>query len=139
MRNDHCTREVLWCRGCLQRCGEWKLFNHYMLVTILMHPGVQELVKRTFPDDSLKPNHIFFDNNCHLSKVVRNDPYFKDIGLSVDVFHFTCKHLVTDTWCQQNCNPWMFEDLKKPDGGWFFNSSIAEQTNVWLGGYHSIC
>jgi len=21
----------------------------------------------------------------------------------------------------------------------FFNSSIAEQTNVWLGGYHSIC
>jgi len=25
------------------------------------------------------------------------------------------------------------------DNGWFFNSSIAEQTNVWLGVYHSIC
>ncbi|KAJ3003540.1 hypothetical protein NUW54_g5242 [Trametes sanguinea] len=24
------------------------------------------------------------------------------------------------------------------DRGWFFNSSIAEQTNVWAGGYHSI-
>jgi hypothetical protein len=23
--------------------------------------------------------------------------------------------------------------------GWRFNSSIAEQTNVWLGGYHAIC
>ncbi|KAF8225188.1 hypothetical protein L208DRAFT_1020343, partial [Tricholoma matsutake] len=22
---------------------------------------------------------------------------------------------------------------------WYFNSLIAEQTNVWLGGYHSIC
>jgi len=21
---------------------------------------------------------------------------------------------------------------------WFFNSSVAEQTNVWLGGYHSM-
>jgi len=25
------------------------------------------------------------------------------------------------------------------DGKWFFNTSIAEQINVWLGGYHSIC
>ena len=24
------------------------------------------------------------------------------------------------------------------DRGWFFNSSIAEQTNVWFGGYHAI-
>jgi hypothetical protein len=23
--------------------------------------------------------------------------------------------------------------------GWFFNTSIAEQTNAWLGGYHSMC
>ena len=22
---------------------------------------------------------------------------------------------------------------------WYFNSSIAEQTNVWFGGYHAIC
>lgn len=24
-------------------------------------------------------------------------------------------------------------------GKWFFNTSIAEQTNAWLGGYHSMC
>ena len=23
--------------------------------------------------------------------------------------------------------------------GWWFNTSIAEQVNVWLGSYHSIC
>jgi len=22
---------------------------------------------------------------------------------------------------------------------WFFNTSVAEQTNAWLGGYHSMC
>ena len=22
---------------------------------------------------------------------------------------------------------------------WFFNTSIAEQTNVWLGGFHTMC
>jgi hypothetical protein len=25
------------------------------------------------------------------------------------------------------------------DGKWFFNTSIAEQTNIWLGAYHSMC
>jgi hypothetical protein len=33
----------------------------------------------------------------------------------------------------------LFPELHGTDGkAWFFNSSIAEQTNVWLGGYHSI-
>lgn len=26
-----------------------------------------------------------------------------------------------------------------PNGLWWFNTSIAEQVNVWLGGYHAIC
>ena len=26
-----------------------------------------------------------------------------------------------------------------PNGLWWFNTSIAEQVNVWLGGYHVIC
>ncbi|KAF8832965.1 hypothetical protein BDN67DRAFT_862922, partial [Paxillus ammoniavirescens] len=25
------------------------------------------------------------------------------------------------------------------DGHFYFNSSIAEQTNVWFGGFHNIC
>lgn len=88
------------------------------------------------------PNHIFFDNNCSLGKLVKNNPIFKNVGLTVDVFHFSCKHSVSDTFCQQNCNPLLYPELTKPEeegGGWYFNSSIAEQTNVWLGGYHSIC
>ena len=32
-----------------------------------------------------------------------------------------------------------FPDVVGPDGKtWLFNSSIAEQTNVWLGGYHAM-
>ncbi|KAG2034597.1 hypothetical protein BDR03DRAFT_802478, partial [Suillus americanus] len=86
------------------------------------------------------PAHIFYDNNCHLAKHIKGDAYFQDIGLSVDIFHFHCKHSEKDTFCQENCNPAAFPELKGEGGkGWFFNSSIAEQTNAWFGGYHSIC
>lgn len=44
---------------------------------------------------------------------------------------------MTDTFCQEHCNPYAWSELHK-DGKWVFNSSIAEQTNVWVGGYHSI-
>lgn len=72
--------------------------------------------------------------------MVQNDPYFEDIGLTVDVFHFKSKHSEKDIFCQANCNPVAYPELLSDDGkGWYFNSSIAEQTNVWLGGYHAIC
>ncbi|KAI0083669.1 hypothetical protein BDY19DRAFT_865903, partial [Irpex rosettiformis] len=86
-----------------------------------------------------RPDHIIFDNNCQLARAVRNEPFFDNIGLSVDVFHFKCKRSMTDKFCQENCNPRAFPELVSEDGGWYFNSSIAEQTNVWLGGFHSIC
>jgi hypothetical protein len=99
----------------------------------------QEMIKQTFRGD-IKPDHIFYDNNCTLAKMVRNDDFFKTIGLTVDVFHFKSKHSKTDTFCSANCNPAAFPELAGEGGkGWFFNSSIAEQTNVWLGGYHAIC
>jgi hypothetical protein len=86
------------------------------------------------------PNHIIFDNNCSLAKHVKHDPAFTNVGLAVDVFHFKSKHSENDTFCQLNCNPASFPELCGEGGkGWFFNSSIAEQTNVWLGGYHAIC
>jgi hypothetical protein len=99
------------------------------------------MIKRTFHED-IKPDHIFFDNNCTLAGMVRDgkDPFFDNIGLTVDVFHFKSKHSETDQFCQRNCNPAAYPELISEDNrGWFFNSSIAEQTNVWLGGYHSIC
>jgi hypothetical protein len=95
---------------------------------------VKEMIKRTFHED-IKPDHIFFDNNCTLAKLVTNDPFFKSIGLTVDVFHFKSKHAISDTFCQQHCNPAAYPELlSEDDKGWYFNSSIAEQTNVWLGG-----
>ena len=38
-----------------------------------------------------------------------------------------------------NCNIYVCISGRFDGKGWFFNSSIAEQTNVWLGGYHAIC
>lgn len=58
--------------------------------------ALQEFIKRTFRISGQMPDHIFFDNNCSLAKHVKNDPDFSNVGLSVDVFHFSCKHSVTD-------------------------------------------
>lgn len=67
----------------------------------------------------MKPDHIFFDNNCTLSKMVKDDPFFEGIGLSVDVFHFNCKHSESDTYCQANCNPVDYPELLGDNGkGW---------------------
>lgn len=32
----------------------------------------------------------------------------------------------------------MFPQIRRDDDTWYFNSSIAEQTTVWMGGYHPI-
>lgn len=98
------------------------------------------MIKRTYRISGTMPDHIFFDNNCQLAKIVQHDPDFAKVGLTVDVFHFKSKHSEEDLFCQMNCNPAAFPELKgEGDKPWYFNSSIAEQTNGWLGGYHSIC
>ncbi|KAF8186294.1 hypothetical protein BJ912DRAFT_1022838 [Pholiota molesta] len=98
-----------------------------------------EFIRRTFRINGMMPNHIFFDNNCSLSKHVKDDPMFANVGLTVDVFHFNCKHSIRDEYCQSNCNPAMYRELYgEGDKAWYFNSSIAEQTNVWLGTFNPI-
>jgi hypothetical protein len=43
---------------------------------------------------------------------------------------YNCKHSIADNFCQTNCNPALYPELLGKDGkGWYFNSSIAEQTN----------
>ncbi|KIJ07348.1 hypothetical protein PAXINDRAFT_90571 [Paxillus involutus ATCC 200175] len=103
--------------------------------------SVVDFIKMVYDNaHAVCPDHIFFDNNCTLANMVKNDPFFDNIGLSVDVFHFNCKHSETDTFCQENCNPAAFPELIGDNGkAWRFNSSVAEQTNGWFGGYHSIC
>ncbi|THV00023.1 hypothetical protein K435DRAFT_606423, partial [Dendrothele bispora CBS 962.96] len=109
---------------------------------------VASFCKETF-QHRRKPNHFIYDTNCILSKHVRNhtDPemrqFFKDIGLAVDVFHFKSKHKESDTYCGQNCNPFDFPELLYTDENgrtkWYFNTSIAEQTNTWFSRYQPMC
>jgi hypothetical protein len=67
-----------------------------------------------------------------------NDYHLANTGKPVDVFHFTCKHKLTDNHCQLHCNPASFRELIDENGNWRFNTSICEQTNVWFGGYISL-
>ena len=63
----------------------------------------------------------------------------KEIGLLVDVLHWKCKHKKSDDTCAIHCNPYSYPELHVDnEGNWFFNTSIAEQNNVWLDGYHAI-
>ncbi|KAJ8090241.1 hypothetical protein PM082_018837 [Marasmius tenuissimus] len=109
---------------------------------------VARFVKSTFTGRR-KPNHFIYNSNCILSKHVRghNDSemreFFDNIGLAVDVFHFRSKHKDTDIYCGWNCNPYHFPELMYIDDAgkdrWFFNTSIAEQTNAWFGRFISMC
>ncbi|KAG2051177.1 hypothetical protein BDR06DRAFT_983640 [Suillus hirtellus] len=67
-----------------------------------------------------------------------NDPFFQDISLSIDIFHFECKHSKQDTFCQENCNPAAFLELKMDDEEWYFNSSACKQTNSWFSKFNPI-
>ncbi|KAF8573676.1 hypothetical protein K439DRAFT_1624888 [Ramaria rubella] len=63
--------------------------------------------------------------------------HFDQMAVVVDVFHFQRKHKESDGFCQEHCNPALFPELYV-NGRWVFNSSIAEQTNVWFGGFLAI-
>jgi len=86
--------------------------------------------------------------NCHLQShlATQRDSFFSQVILPVDVFHFKSKHKVTDEFCQKHCNPARWTELVDRDADkdgnesakWIFNSSAAEQVNVWLGGYIAI-
>ncbi|KAJ7234697.1 hypothetical protein C8J57DRAFT_1089536, partial [Mycena rebaudengoi] len=104
--------------------------------------SVATFLKTTFPAEypGALPSYIFYDNNCQFLKHLRHvgDHYFDHVGLPVDVFHFKCKHTVRDVFCQTHCNPARFRELIGLDGStWVFNSSAAEQANVWFGKFQS--
>ena len=67
------------------------------------------------------------------------DMYFDYVALPVDVFHFKTKHKENDEFCGCFCNPAQWNELIDEDSGkWTFNSSAAEQVNVWFGGFRAI-
>ena len=98
----------------------------------------------TFPKKKLLPGVIWHDNNCRITAMLKNDTdeclrtYFDNIALPVDVFHFKSKHKESDIDCGWNCNPYIWPELRTEDGKWRFNSSAAEQTNAWYGGFLAI-
>ena len=99
------------------------------------------MLRKVFRAPGSMPDIVFYDNNCTLYKHLFhiNDPLLESVGFPVDVFHWQCKHKKDGIECSYHCNPLLFPELIGVDGtGWYFNSSIAEQTNVWLGGYHAI-
>ena len=59
------------------------------------------------------------------------------MGFPVDVFHAVNKHKGSDHFCATRCNPVVFDDLRQ-GSEWTFNSSAAEQTNVWFGKFTPI-
>jgi hypothetical protein len=91
-----------------------------------------------FPEPAAVPSYIWHDNNCQLLKILPKDDYLREACMPVDVFHFQCKHKVSDTFCQKECNPIHFPELTT-NARWTFNSSAAEQANMWIGKFQSIC
>ena len=105
----------------------------------------------------------FYDDGCHLSysimlravgKLAKDKPtdsveavfYRRLLRLiiCVDRMHFK-NHIKTDEWCQQFCNPALYEDVLGNDGKVTSpgvindeNSEAAEQTFAWLGRFKSM-
>ncbi|KAI0744593.1 hypothetical protein C8Q76DRAFT_605770, partial [Earliella scabrosa] len=104
-----------------------------------------EFLLQTFPSSwpRAQPSFCFFDNNCSLLKHVMASEELRshaiaNIGLPVDVFHAITKHKDSDAFCQMHCNPAGFPELYDKSDQWVFNSSAAEQTNVWFGQFLAV-
>ena len=77
-----------------------------------------------------KPQHMIYDSNCNALREVQSCgiEFFEGMGMCMDAFHHKTKHRVSDTFCQENCNMKSYPELLDEEGGYYFNSSIAEQT-----------
>ena len=104
----------------------------------------QLFLMKLFPTKMSLPQVIWHDNNCKIRAMLRNDPdphfrdYFNNCAMPVDVFHFKSKHKESDVQCNADCNPAKWADLQTSDGKWRFNSSAAEMTNAWVGGFQAM-
>ncbi|TBU37062.1 hypothetical protein BD309DRAFT_1005086 [Dichomitus squalens] len=99
--------------------------------------GVMQFLKNMFP--LLLPQVIFFDNACSLKKhvIALKEKHFDNCIMPVDAFHAKTKHKESDNFCNQHCNAAQWPELFNGDK-WIFNSSAAEMTNAWLGGFQAM-
>lgn len=100
-------------------------------------------MKVLFPTILSSPEFGIFDSSCrllaHITK--QQDRWFLENNMRwvVDAFHYRTKHKKTDELCRDHCNPAIHPELKDEKGKWIFNSSVCEQTNVWIRGFHPMC
>ncbi|KAK7034782.1 hypothetical protein VNI00_012189 [Paramarasmius palmivorus] len=116
-------------------CGVFiarRTFNHHEAFSLVAQFFYETFVGRRVP------NHFVYDTNCILSKYVRNEsrPELKEFFKNVAQGN---RH----EYCNLNCNPYAFPELMARDEDnklqWYFNTSIAEQKNAWIGGYMPMC
>lgn len=88
-----------------------------------------------------KPQHLIYDSNCNVLREVTSHriQFFDSMGMCVDALHHKTKHKANDTLCQEHCNMRGYPELLHDNGKFYFNSSIAEQTNIWFSAFHNIC
>ncbi|KAG1765463.1 hypothetical protein EV702DRAFT_981518 [Suillus placidus] len=79
-----------------------------------------------------KPQHMIYDSNCNAMHCMKG-------WACVDTFHHKTKHKASNVFCHEHCDMKAYPKLLDDDGKYYFNSSIAEQINVWFGGFHNIC
>ncbi|EIW87371.1 hypothetical protein CONPUDRAFT_44164 [Coniophora puteana RWD-64-598 SS2] len=132
-RRRSCCEETV-VRPCGIILGRGMLFGAEAVSNVLL------FVKTLFSIiGAQKPEHWIYDTACDTKQQAMKDPWWDTVRMSVDVFHLINKHKTTHEFCQLNCNPALFPELHKDDNsGWWFNTSIAEQVNVWLGSYHAM-
>lgn len=137
------------CKVCLSRCRTHndqlivgccgvvlarKTFYHSESVSAVKH-----FIKETFPQGL--PEVVFYDNACRLTEhIYHGDGDIKDFEgtvIPVDPFHHR-SHAGSDTFCQRFTDPKLFPDIQE-NGKWIFNASAAELTNIWYGGFASMC
>lgn len=101
----------------------------------------QVFIKSIFPPSlpGLEPEILFFDNACGLRKHIKGCPdnsILDRMAFVVDAFHFG-GHKESNGDCKEFCSPYKYPVLKMADGSWLFNSSAAEQANVWFGRFQN--
>ncbi|EGG07694.1 uncharacterized protein MELLADRAFT_85573 [Melampsora larici-populina 98AG31] len=101
--------------------------------------ALRDYLVEAFPDGL--PEVIFYDNACNLLQVIHNgdkDPTpFENTVIPVDPFHHR-SHKESDSFFQMYTDPKKFPDLQQK-GSWIFNASAGELSNIWYGGFASMC
>ncbi|KAG1838440.1 hypothetical protein DFJ58DRAFT_733816 [Suillus subalutaceus] len=135
-RRQHTNNEQLVVRPCRVICGCGTMYHHEAVSNVLI------MIKKMFTlPCACKPQHMIYDSNCNALREVesRNIAFFEGMGMCVDAFHHKTKHKASDMLCRERCDMKAYPELLDDNGKYYFNSSIAEQMNIWFGGFHNIC